>query len=538
MHLTDSGISNPSGWREAGIKLPAFDRAAAIKRTDEAPTWVHFGAGNIFRAFPAALQQKLLENGEASTGIIVSEGYDYEIIDLAYRPHDNLSLLVTLRADGSIDKTVIGSVTRSLKLDSGDAEDFGRLKEIFRAPSLQMATFTITEKGYSLKRGDSFLPDVGADFSDGPAKPASYMGKVVALLFERYTHGALPIAMVSLDNCSHNGTKLENAVLAFAQKWVDNGFADKGFSAYLTDPAKVSFTWSMIDKITPRPDAGVKTMLEQAGFEDTESVITSKKTYVAPFVNSEQAQYLVIEDRFPNGRPPLDKAGVIFTDRETVDKVEKMKVCTCLNPLHTALAVFGCLLGYKKICDEMKDPDLEALVKGIGYREGLPVVVDPGIISPKAFIDEVIGVRFPNPFMPDTPQRIATDTSQKLSIRYGETIKAYLASGSLDINSLELIPLTLAGWLRYLTGIGDDGEAFAVSPDPMYESLKKQLGELSLGDKGPFDEILRPILSSETIFAVDLYKAGLAKKVEDDFGLLMAGPGAVRKTLHSFVSKN
>jgi fructuronate reductase len=538
MHLTDSGISNPSGWREAGIKLPAFDRAAAIKRTDEAPTWVHFGAGNIFRAFPAALQQKLLENGEASTGIIVSEGYDYEIIDLAYRPHDNLSLLVTLRADGSIDKTVIGSVTRSLKLDSGDAEDFGRLKEIFRAPSLQMATFTITEKGYSLKRGDSFLPDVGADFSDGPAKPASYMGKVVALLFERYTHGALPIAMVSLDNCSHNGTKLENAVLAFAQKWVDNGFADKGFSAYLTDPAKVSFTWSMIDKITPRPDAGVKTMLEQAGFEDTESVITSKKTYVAPFVNSEQAQYLVIEDRFPNGRPPLDKAGVIFTDRETVDKVEKMKVCTCLNPLHTALAVFGCLLGYKKICDEMKDPDLEALVKGIGYREGLPVVVDPGIISPKAFIDEVIGVRFPNPFMPDTPQRIATDTSQKLSIRYGETIKAYLASGSLDINSLELIPLTLAGWLRYLTGIGDDGEAFAVSPDPMYESLKKQLGGLSLGDKGPFDEILRPILSSETIFAVDLYKAGLAKKVEDDFGLLMAGPGAVRKTLHSFVSKN
>ena len=538
MHLTDSGISNPSGWREAGIKLPAFDRAAAIKRTDEAPTWVHFGAGNIFRAFPAALQQKLLENGEASTGIIVSEGYDYEIIDLAYRPHDNLSLLVTLRADGSIDKTVIGSVTRSLKLDSGDAEDFGRLKEIFRAPSLQMATFTITEKGYSLKRGDSFLPDVGADFSDGPAKPASYMGKVVALLFDRYNPGALPIAMVSLDNCSHNGTKLENAVLAFAQKWVDNGFADKGFSAYLTDPAKVSFTWSMIDKITPRPDAGVKTMLEQAGFEDTESVITSKKTYVAPFVNSEQAQYLVIEDRFPNGRPPLDKAGVIFTDRETVDKVEKMKVCTCLNPLHTALAVFGCLLGYKKICDEMKDPDLEALVKGIGYREGLPVVVDPGIISPKAFIDEVIGVRFPNPFMPDTPQRIATDTSQKLSIRYGETIKAYLASGSLDINSLELIPLTLAGWLRYLTGIGDDGEAFAVSPDPMYESLKKQLGELSLGDKGPFDEILRPILSSETIFAVDLYKAGLAKKVEDDFGLLMAGPGAVRKTLHSFVSKN
>ena len=538
MHLTDSGISNKSGWREAGISLPAFDRAAAIKRTDEAPEWIHFGAGNIFRAFPAALQQKLLETGEASTGIIVAEGYDYEIIDLAYRPHDNLSLLVTLRADGSIDKTVIGSVTRSLKADSGNAEDFGRLRKIFRAPSLKMATFTITEKGYSLTRGDAFLPDVEVDFKRGPEKPGSYMGKIVALLYERYAHGALPIAMVSLDNCSHNGTKLENAVLAFAKKWVENGLADKGFGEYLTDPRKVSFTWSMIDKITPRPDAGVKAMLEKSGFEDTESIITSKKTYVAPFVNSEQAQYLVIEDKFPNGRPPLEKAGVIFTDRETVDKVEKMKVCTCLNPLHTALAVFGCLLGYKKICDEMTDADLKALVKGIGYDEGLPVVVNPGIISPKAFLDEVIGVRFPNPFMPDTPQRIATDTSQKLSIRYGETIKAYLASNSLDIGKLRLIPLTLAGWCRYLTGIGDDGEPFAVSPDPMYDSLIKQLGGLKLGQKGPFGDVLRPILSNKAIFAVDLYEAGLAQAVEDDFALFMSGPGAVRSTLHRFVSKH
>ena len=529
MKLNDifTGNYNAADWESKAYQLPKFDIQAVRRKTHDEPTWVHFGGGNIFRAFPAAILNDALNTGKYDRGVIVAETFDYEVIDKAYTPYNNLSLLVSLQSTGTIEKKVIASVTEALKADP-QFDDWKRLVEIFQNPSLQMISFTITEKGYTFNE---------ADLARGMS-PVFAMGKVTALLYERFLAGALPLTVQSMDNCSHNGTKLENAVLAFAQKWVDNGFADKGFSAYLTDPAKVSFTWSMIDKITPRPDAGVKTMLEQAGFEDTESVITSKKTYVAPFVNSEQAQYLVIEDRFPNGRPPLDKAGVIFTDRETVDKVEKMKVCTCLNPLHTALAVFGCLLGYKKICDEMKDPDLEALVKGIGYREGLPVVVDPGIISPKAFIDEVIGVRFPNPFMPDTPQRIATDTSQKLSIRYGETIKAYLASGSLDINSLELIPLTLAGWLRYLTGIGDDGEAFAVSPDPMYESLKKQLGGLSLGDKGPFDEILRPILSSETIFAVDLYKAGLAKKVEDDFGLLMAGPGAVRKTLHSFVSKN
>ena len=98
-----------------------------------------------------------------------------------------------------------------------------------------------------------------------------------------------------------------------------------------------------------------------------------------------------------------------------------MKVCTCLNPLHTCLAIFGCLLGYRKISDEMKDRELVKLVETVGYKEGLPVVVDPIILSPKEFIDTVLKVRVPNPFMPDTPQRIATDTSQKLAVRFGET---------------------------------------------------------------------------------------------------------------------
>ena len=110
-----------------------------------------------------------------------------------------------------------------------------------------------------------------------------------------------------------------------------------------------------------------------------------------------------MKTNFPNGKLPLDKAGIIYTDRETVDKVEKMKVCTCLNPLHTALAVFGCLLSYKAIYKEMEDAELKKLVEIIGYKEGLPVVVNPGMINPKDFIDEVLNVRVPNPFMPDTP---------------------------------------------------------------------------------------------------------------------------------------
>jgi fructuronate reductase len=188
-----------------------------------------------------------------------------------------------------------------------------------------------------------------------------------------------------------------------------------------------------------------------------------------------------------------------------------MKVCTCLNPLHTSLAIFGCLLGYTRISDEMKNPDLVKLVEGIGYTEGLPVVVDPGIISPKKFIDEVIKVRFPNPFMPDTPQRIASDSSQKIPVRFGETIKAYLASNTLDIKALKLIPLVLAAWARYLLGLDDAGKQFTVSPDPLYASLAPGLEGITLGQKGPFHTALEPIFSNDRIFAVNLYKAGLGE---------------------------
>jgi len=174
-------------------------------------------------------------------------------------------------------------------------------------------------------------------------------------------------------------------------------------------------------------------------------------------------------------------------------------------------------------------------VEKVGYTEGLPVVVNPGIIRPEDFIRQVIEVRFPNPFMPDTPQRIATDTSQKLSIRFGETIKAYMAHAELDASALVYIPLVLAGWCRYLMAIDDDGKAFEPSPDPRLEASRKSVAGLSLGDKGPFHARLEGLLSDASLFGVNLYEAGLGEKVEGYFAELVAGKGAVRATLVKYL---
>ncbi len=536
MRLSYEGLQDKEGWKAAGVALPKYDWKTMCENTEKAPVWVHFGAGNIFRGFIAGLQQRLLNENLADSGIVAAETFDYDIIDKIYWPHDSMTLMVSLKPDGGTEKEVIASIAKGIKADSSDQEQWSQLKKVFENPSLQMASFTITEKGYAI--GDlqgNLMKVVREDMDQGPDKARHAMSVVASLMYARYQAGAAPIALVSMDNCSHNGEKLRSSVLAIVKAWKEKGLVPQEFEEYVSDEARVSFPWSMIDKITPRPAEVIEKQLSEAGVEDMAPVVTSRNTYIAPFVNAEIPQYLVVEDRFPNGRPSLDKAGVYLTTRDTVNMTERMKVTTCLNPLHTALAVYGCLLGYTSIAAEMGDGELKKLVEHIGYDEGMPVVTDPGIISPMDFIHEVIDQRLPNPFIPDTPQRIATDTSQKVGIRFGETIKSYVASDKLDVKDLTCIPLALAGWLRYLLGVDDKGQAMAVSADPMLTQLQEQLLGVKAGDPDSYKGQLKEILCNPVVFGVNLYEAGLGDKVEAMFTEMLAGPGAVRATLKKYV---
>lgn len=535
MKLCLNDIKDAKAWQEKGIEVPAYDVSKIADNTKKHPVWVHFGVGNIFRIFIGGIAEKLIEDGCSDKGIICAETFDYDIVNKIYDPYDNLVLAVTLKPDGSTSKKVIGSLSEAIKASSKDENSWDRLKAIFTDSGLQMISFTVTEKGYALKGADgNYLPYVIPDLNNGPEAPVGAMAVVTALLYERYLNGAAPLAVVSMDNCSHNGEKLQNAVTTMAKEWLDRGLIEEGFIDYISDEQKISFPWSMIDKITPRPSTEIANGLEADGIEAMQPVITDKNTYIAPFVNAEGPQYLVIEDKFPNGRPALEKAGVYLTDRNTVNEVERMKVTTCLNPLHTALAVYGCVLGYKSIAAEMQDEELTKLVNGIGPVEGMKVVCDPGILSPEEFVKEVIEQRLPNKFIPDTPQRIACDTSQKVGIRYGETIKSYVEKYG-SAKELKYVPIAIAGWLRYLLGVDDEGAAFELSPDPMLEEMQAALAGIKLSDTASIGDKLKPILSNANIFGSDLYKAGIGEKIEEIFAEEIAGPGAVRATLKKYI---
>ena len=378
MNLSKENLKNTEFWNSINVVLPKYDIDTVKDATAKNPTWLHVGGGNIFRAFIARINQRRLNQGLTDTGIIVFGTMDYENFERVYKPFDNLSIICDLKPDGNTGYEIIGNITEAVAANYDIEENIARLNEIASNPSLQIISFTITEKGYALRDADGKLyADAEKDIENGPSHPLTCMGFIASLLYERFKAGAYPLALVSMDNCSHNGDKLKSSVLEIIDAWAAKGFVDNSFRHYVDDPSRIAYPWSMIDKITPRPSDEILNKLTCLGIDNLKSVKTTTGVFAAPFVNAEVPEYLVVEDLFPNGRPELEKGGVIITDRDTVDKCERMKVTACLNPLHTALAIYGCLLGFTKISDEMNDEDLKALVTKMGYNECLPVVCDP-----------------------------------------------------------------------------------------------------------------------------------------------------------------
>ena len=539
MKLTLEGIKNREAWEKAGITLPGYDVEKVSEKARKEPEWVHFGIGNIFRIFIGGIADGLLEEGVLDRGITCVETFDYDVVDKIYDPYDNLGLSVILHGDGVREYKVLGSLAEAVKAQSSDPEQWNRLKEIFRSTSLQMVSFTITEKGYALQKADgTWLPYVKADIENGPERANGAMAVLVAMLFERYQAGKYPLALVSMDNCSRNGEKLRESVLTMAEEWQKKGFVDADFLAYVSDEQTVACPWTMIDKITPRPSEQIAADLEKLGVENMQPVITGKKTYIAPFVNAEKPQYLVIEDSFPNGRPALEKGfGVYLADRNTVNLSERMKVTVCLNPVHSATGPLGVVLGYDLFAHMLNtNEDMMKMARMVAYDEGLPVVEDPGILSPQVFVDELFNDRFPNEYLGDTNLRLAVDVSQMVGIRFGETIKAHVAKYG-NASRLTAIPLGIAGWLRYMLAVDDEGRDYELAPDPMNEELQEQLGDIVVGKPETLKDQLKPVLSNERLFFTDLYKARVGEKVEEMFREMIAGKGAVKATLHKYIQK-
>ena len=189
-----------------GIELPRYDYEAMRAETQKPPEMGPRRSGQHLPRLHCDLAQTLLNENKMTSGITVLSTFDHQILSLIYDPCDDLSLQVIMHADGHLDKKVIASVGETMKADFEDPAQWPRCKEVFADPGLQMVSFTITEKGYQIRnmKGE-FYPAVLDDFERKTEVPQNGMAIIAALLLHRFENGAAPLAVVSMDNFSHNG---------------------------------------------------------------------------------------------------------------------------------------------------------------------------------------------------------------------------------------------------------------------------------------------------------------------------------------------
>ena len=410
-----------------GVRVPDYDRGQIT------PGIVHLGIGAFHRAHMAVYVDDLLASHP--DWAIVGASLRRPDTKEALEPQDGLYTIAVRDADGTHPR-VIGSILRVLDANT----ERGDLLALMASPAIRIVSLTVTEKGYchdpATGELDQRHPDIVHDLAN-PAAPRSAPGMLVEALARRKAAGIAPFAVMSCDNLPSNGATVKRIVTRFAS------LRDAALGEYV---GKVAFPGTMVDRIVPSTtDADRETVAGMIGAEDAWPIMTE------PFTQ------WVIEDHFPDGRPPFEQAGAQMV--EDVEPFERMKL-RMLNGSHSTMAYLGYLAGYEYISDVMGDADFVKLIHGLMTEEAMPTLNMPGV-DLGAYRDQLLD-RFRNPALKHRTWQIAMDGSQKLPQRLLGTIRDRLKAGQ----PFERLGLGVAAWMRYVVGIDEKGESIDVR-DPL-----------------------------------------------------------------------
>jgi len=462
-----SGSINIAPRALSQANLSALAGQAAVPTYDRGqlqPSIVHLGVGGFHRAHQAMYLDALAERrittdwGERGVGLLPG---DRRMAD-ALIPQDCLYTLVARSAEGDVAQ-VIGSLTAYAFAPAATEQ----VLQMMADPVTRIVSLTVTEGGYNVddKTGvfDEQNPAVRADL-EKPAAPQSVFGYVCNALARRRAAGVAPFTVMSCDNLQGNGKIARTAFVSFAR------LQDEGLADWID--ANVAFPNAMVDRITPQTtDADRAMVAETFGIADAWPVVC------------ESFKQWVIEDRFTNGRPPLEEVGVqIVPD---VHPYETMKL-RLLNASHQAMAYLGYLAGYRYADETMADLELRTFIARFMDDEITPLLPPvPGIDL--ADYKRTLLERFANPKIKDTLARLATDGSDRMP----KFVLPSLSEALAQRRPHRLLTLVVAGFIRYLRGVDERGEPIVLN-DNRADELRR------LAQQSPQDP--RPILAVRRVF--------------------------------------
>ncbi|WP_314420772.1 fructuronate reductase [Pseudescherichia vulneris] len=444
------------------VQRPEYDRQALRSRI------VHFGFGAFHRAHQALLTDRVLNARGGDWGICEISLFSGDTLMTQLREQDHLFTVLEKGAEGN-QAIIVGAVKECLnaKLDS-----LAAIIEKFCEPQVAIVSLTITEKGYCIDpatgkldtRNERIVHDL-----QNPQEPHSAPGILVEALSRRRERGLPPFSVLSCDNIPDNGHVVKNAVLGMAQQ------RSAELAAWIGE--QVSFPGTMVDRIVPAAtDASLAEIAEVLGVADPCAISCE------PFIQ------WVIEDNFVAGRPEWEAAGVQMVD--DVLPWEQMKL-RMLNGSHSFLAYLGYLAGFAHINDCMADAHFRAAARRLMLDEQAPTLRITGVdLTDYA---ESLLARFANPALQHRTWQIAMDGSQKLPQRMLESIRLHLQRGT----PWPLLALGVAGWMRYVSGVDDAGNAIDVR-DPLAATFREKVAQSSEQER------VAALLSLSEIFGSDL----------------------------------
>ncbi|MDT0260639.1 mannitol dehydrogenase family protein [Jatrophihabitans lederbergiae] len=411
------------------VLVPAYDRSAL------APAVVHVGVGGFHRAHQAVYFDELARRGITDWGV-VGIGMHRRKMGEVLGVQDNLFTVVERGTEQSSARVVGAMVDYLLLSEQRDA-----VSQRLRDPRTRLVTLTVTGDGYT-------VPD-SAEAAENSIFPV-----LVEALDERRKAGVAPFTVLSCDNLPDSGEVARQAVLGCA------GSSDPELTSWIE--AEVAFPGGMVDRITPSTSPEERDRIEQEfHVADQWPVITE------PF-----AQW-VIEDRFCNGRPPLDQVGVRFVDDVAPYKLIKSRL---LNGSHCALGYLGSLAGYERSDEAMADPVIAAFLEKL-MRDEVAPLLPPDV--PGMELEEYctsLLARLANAAIGDQLSRLAGRGTTKMPDYVLPSLFDARAKGSPS----GLLTLVVAGWLRYVRGVDLAGERFEFK-DARGDELRA-LAEDSEGD--------------------------------------------------------
>lgn len=446
----------------ARVQQPRYDRQQLRSRI------VHFGFGAFHRAHQALLTNRVLNEKGGDWGICEISLFSGDVLMSQLRAQDHLFTVLEKGAEGN-EAIIVGAVHECLnaKLDSLPA-----IIEKFCEPQVAIVSLTITEKGYCIDPATGKLdlnnPRIVHDL-ENPSEPHSAPGILVEALHRRRERGLPAFTVLSCDNIPDNGHVVKNAVLGMAQK------RSAGLSEWID--SHVSFPGTMVDRIVPAAtEASLAEITDTLGVEDPCAISCE------PFIQ------WVIEDNFVAGRPEWEVAGVQMV--QDVLPWEQMKL-RMLNGSHSFLAYLGYLAGYAHINECMEDAAFREAARRLMLNEQAPTLRIKDV-DLTAYADSLIE-RFANPALQHRTWQIAMDGSQKLPQRMLDGIRVHLERNT----PWPLLALGVAGWIRYVSGTDERGNAIDVR-DPLSDKIRTIVDASSDIDRVP------ALLGLSEVFGHDL----------------------------------